>query len=333
MKNLAPWIRLAVLASQGHAAQVLETVAGAQWSVASDLAGVFAALPTADMTELQRQVLLAGRLAGMDQINRKIAVSGQRSAVSRANHRLETDATQIANARAIPDAQIAFETLPFVEAIKAFEIRLGLNPDDFLRLDAEARSRAFRVAGVYNMQLLATIHAELVASIQRGEAQRDFRLSLPQLAERDGWVGENPWHANVVQFQNVAMASNAGRFEQMQRADVGHWRFVVNGDSCPICLPQMNKVFTLADRKYYPPLHFNCDCDPEPVFEDSVGDVVRSDAIDNPALHEYQQADSAFAWDPAHYAKLEPLALRGYPTDLQPTFKAFAKQYGWEITS
>jgi len=344
--KLATWIFAAIAASGIHVENVLGAVSEFVSrrrdleTALAELPNAFGELPTDEMTALQEQYLLASRMAGMLQTRGSIGRSVNRQSPG-ADFRFEILKDRVGPAAAntdralalITNAEINFEAIPFVEALEALRDRLGLTPDEFEALEVEARSRAFRVAAVWDMKLLSDIHRELAASIEAGETSRDFRRRLPEMAIRNGWSGENPWHADVVHFQNFAMAHAAGRYGEYREFGIEHWRFVANGDSCPICAPQVGKVFKLSDRRFFPPLHFWCDCEDEAVFEGEAGDgeVIDSGAIDNPQFDKQRARASGFTWDPAQYARLEPVNLSAIEPALQGRFESFANEQGWEV--
>ncbi len=320
------WIVAAVLASQAHTRNVVAQVAthiereGSLEQALDTLSLLFDRLAIEDMVDLENDFLVAGELAGRLHVRERVQANSRRP---------KSDAFKwVANAE-----RIDFEAIPFVEAIDSLRDRVGLTPDVFEALDAQARSRAWRVAGVWNMDLLAMVHRELAASIEAGETSRDFRLRLPDMFDRNGWTGENPWHGDIVHYQNFAMAHAAGRLKQYHEFEVNAWRFVNSGESCPICEPVIGKVFSINDRRFFPPLHFWCDCEDEPVFEEELeaGEMQDSARVENPALDQQQSRDSGFKWDPAEYANLEPLRLSRFPEVLQETFAAFARERSWEI--
>ena len=326
LARLVPWILTASLASQAHSETVIERfgevlapfddAAVLTAPLIGALADEFGRLPTGDLQELMRQALLAAELAGRAQVANK--VRGRRA----------ENAQRVINAESID-----FAKLPFVEAIESLRDRIGMDPVAFTRLDAEARSRAWRVAGVWDMNLLAVLHTNLVQSMANGETVRDFRLRvLPQMLDREGWTGENPWHANVVHFQNVAMAATAGRYRQMQDLDIRRFRNVGIGDSCEICAPYDNKVFPITDTKAMGPFHFFCDHEPEPVFEDEAEDETTStDEIDNPALDAERAREKGFKWNVRDYAGLEPIKLGKYPAEFHVAFQKMAAAEGLPI--
>lgn len=350
MAKLIPWVITAALASQAHSEEVvqrfsaaLEPLESGQWSVVSGqfpeeisraLAAAFEALPTADLQELARQGLLAAELAGRslakEQMDKIHTINKMKSNPVNPVNPVDSSVL-VANVEGI-----SFEKLPFVEAIQSFQDRIGMTPDEFIKLDREARSRAWRVAGVWDMDLLAVLHTNLARSIADGETVRDFRQRvLPSMLDREGWTGENPWHSSVVFYQNFAMATAAGRFRQYDDLAVGHWRFTNTGDSCPICLPHVGKVFSTRDTNRTPPLHFWCDCDAEPVFEQELqpGEVTHSNDVSAPALVEERSRPSGFQWDPRHYGALEPIDLAKYPTVYHEAFRRMAEARGLKVAA
>lgn len=339
LASIGPWLIGAILASQSVTERVVDAfdVALAPFNnvalpaVATSLPAEMVAALTeafeavgagdshADMVELNRQLLLATRLHG----ERTTQVK-----VERARSR---------NARTINAESIDFERLPFVEAIESLRDRVGLDPETFIQLEADARSRAFRVAGVWDMDLLAVLHTNLVRTITNGETVRDFRLRvLPQMADRAGWTGENPWHSNVVFYQNFAMAHAAGRFRQYDDLEISYWRFTAHGDTCEICEPFVGKVYRTTDTRYVPPLHFFCDCIDEVVFQEELRDDELRDSRtspENPALAKYLSQPSAFKFDVRQYAALEPIRIDKYPNEFQSAFRRLAEARGWEVAA
>lgn len=282
----------------------------------ADLPEAFDAMPAEDLVELEQAYLTAGQLAGREFTLLKVSGSeGRRLRPSRG-------------------LNLSFEKIPFVAAIDNLRARVGLTPEQFEELDAASRSRAWRVAGVTNMDLLAEIHRELTASIEAGETARDFRLRVKdKMAAANGWAGENPWHADVVHYQNFAMAHAAGRYAEYRDLGVTHWRYVSAGnDGCDICKPFIGKLFQIADKKAFPPLHFNCDCEDEPVFEGEFDgrEVAAFDNIKAPALAAEHAKPSGFKWDVGQYSNQQPINLSAFPESLRSRFEAFAREQGWE---
>lgn len=354
MASVAPWLMTAILASQAHTENLvarfgaaLKKLGATAFVVSADAETlppevsrvlIEAALdaPVDDLAELVRQFTLATRLHGerFTQLSVASAKANSRGAEGNVetSKRRNGETSEGDAFEAVSNAdRITFEKLPFVEAIEALRDRIGLTPDTFLQLDGEARSRAFRVAAVWNMDLLAVLHTELLVSMKNGASPRDFRLRvLPEMADRRGWTGEHPWHADVVFYQNFVMAHSAGRFRQYDELGITHWRFVNSGESCEICTPHVGKVFRVGDVDRAPPLHFYCDCREEVVFAHELqsGEETASGMLHVPALVEERARRGGFNWNPRQYAALEPLRLEKYPADLRAAFAALAARIG-----
>ena len=326
--RIMPWVFMAVFASRAQSQNVIDLIgqnigrAGSLEAALSALPDTFDELPIDRFQELERQFLLASHLAGQDFARRRASL---RRGLRANSEQVEYSA----------HAEIDFDDLPFDEAIETLRERLLLDPETFLDLDSQARSRAWRVAGIWNMRLLAMVHDSLVEAIEAGQTARDFRLSIPELAEKRGWLGENPWHSDLVHFQNMAMSHAAGRIRQYDEFGVGQWRFVANGESCPICEPEIGKVYKTTDTDRLPPLHFWCDCEDEPVFDEELqpGELRDSGSEANGALFESRSPRGGFKFDARQYGDLEPVSLGGFPPALRGALTAFGNRLGWRFVS
>ena len=228
---------------------------------------------------------------------------------------------------------------PFRQAIDALKNRVALKPDDFLRLETDARSRAGRIAGMFDLRVVEDVYAAIVKTLGEGGTAHDFRDAVRAIPEAAGWVGEDSWHANMVFGQNAAMAFNAGNYVASANAGIEHWQFrtyldVDDENPCPICRPMDGLIFAMSDRTFYPPVHINCRCYANPVFEGEVpdGGPMSSADVDNPEYEKSQSRPSAFRFDPAHFAKLDAFDLSAVPDDIRGAFAAFAADRGWTTT-
>ena len=324
----ADWVSQIIDAGVEHTRQALDVVAGAAPDSASladvqkAVAGMIRDLPAVWLAEAMQKYLLATRMLGMERVRRRVT--------RRQTHRRDAGAKRTAHAR----GQIDFAAIPFTEAIRMLRDRLGLDPETFLQLDAEARAHAWRVAGVWDMDLLAQIHDQLLQSIEAGETARDFRLRLPEMADRNGWSGENPWHAALVAKQNFMMAHAAGVFAERQTYGVPAYRVIGSDDACEICQPFIGRVFAADDPRGMGPWHFGDLCWTEEVFEDELqpGEITDFDQIDHAALDAYREQPNALKFDAAAYAQITPVDLQKYPADLRAEFEAFAADHDLEVT-
>lgn len=229
--------------------------------------------------------------------------------------------------------KIDFDKLPFNEAIDAMRDRVVLKPEQFARLETDGRSRAFTAAWIDSFDVLSQMHAAMVEAIEEGLTFRDFARRVPTTLTAKGWRSPNPWHAQLV-FNNAArQALHAGAYRQMVEADADSWIFRNLNDACPICRPLDGKRFRMNDRRFWPPVHHNCDCEPVIAFEDegvpmSDGDQVfrqnveHSDAQVADAYRKtFVETASPFRWDPAAYANVEPPDFTRYPPSLRALFE------------
>lgn len=217
----------------------------------------------------------------------------------------------------------------FAEAVEALRGRIVLTPEEFLRLETKARSRAGRVAGELNLRIVQDIYDVAVKTLESGGTLRDFRLAVNTLPGRGGWSGSDPWHANLVMSQNAAMSYNAGSLEQADEIGATAWTFEGYQDSCPICAPMIGKTFDMADTDWFPPVHFNCDCWVSYHYGEK--ETVEPSRIVNPAYEESQRQRGAFRYDPREFSKSGPFSLASVPKELKPAFRRHAAQEGWEI--
>lgn len=302
----------AVLATPSVAAKGAKSLQDAKRMIASALEKT----PMDSMTDAVYRFLLAVQMYGM--WNARIKVAKKRATIVRA-------------AFAEPNLEPFGRT--FEEAVRALQDRLKLPPDKFLSLDAAARSRAGRIAGQFNMRMVQDVYGVVEKSIEKGLTMRDFKKLLADMPEAAGWLGDDPAHVQLVFNQNRAMSYAAGHYQGLKEADVKRWQFEVRDEACPICEPLDGLIFDIADTKFYPPVHFQCNCDTSPVWEDETKfeDVTSADDIKNAAYDESQQPAGAFKWEPGSFAKLEPLDLSAVPSDLKSKFREFAESHGWQV--
>lgn len=349
LRPIAQWLIVAVSASTAYSDAVVEaavrrletggTEPRLETGATRDFAWVgelIDGLPIDDLTELIYQFTLATELHGRARVAERVHAHAayRESMPPNAGALSRSHGSQSRGTRPVTlAAEIEFANLPFTEAIEALRDRLGLDPQTFEALSAEARSRAFRVAGVWSMAELADIHRELLRVIETGGGARELRLALPAMAIQRGWTGENPWHASLVMFQNFAMSHAAGQRRQMVDAGISTWEFRSAGDSCPICQPVISQRFRMSDRKFWPPLHFGCDCYAEVVFDEELDDrgVTDSGGIAAEAFEAQRARPNGFKFDVDQYANLQPVNLSEFPAALRPAFEAYAKRAGWEI--
>jgi phage gp29-like protein len=237
------------------------------------------------------------------------------------------------NRRLMADEGPTFAALPYRQAIGALRNRLALTPEQFASLDRDARSRAGRIAGEYNLAIVRDAYASIETQLSDGGTVRDFRRAITEMPKKDGWAGENTWHANLVFQQNSMMAYHSAHLARFEEAGVEHWKFSGYSTSCAICSQVIEqtrgKVFAMSDLAFYPPIHFNCDCWAEPVLKEPDA-VIKASDVEAPAYRESQNAPGAFRYNPRQFAKMDPFDLTSVPTLLRGAFRSFAQAAGWD---
>ncbi|WP_054285939.1 phage minor head protein [Gulbenkiania mobilis] len=184
----------------------------------------------------------------------------------------------------MPTADLSFAFgLPPEEAIRYFESKgyaLGFKWQDVW---AEAHAKAFTVAGVAKLDVLADIRGALTDALKNGETLADFQKRLQPLLEAKGWWGKgrvvdqatgeiqgkrlSPRRLQTIFRTNLQSAYMAGRYqEQLANADIRpYWEYVTVLDSRtrPAHRALAGRIFRYDDpfwRRFYPPNGWNCRC-------------------------------------------------------------------------
>ncbi len=109
-----------------------------------------------------------------------------------------------------------FVRMPFSEAISAFLGKQIVTRRVFDRLAAEAKRRAFTIAGLAQKSLLTVAHDELTKGIADGIDLRTFRANLAQRFESNGWTPLNKAHVETIFRTNISGAYASGRDVQQR---------------------------------------------------------------------------------------------------------------------
>lgn len=159
------------------------------------------------------------------------------------------------------------QPLHFQEAIDAFQGRLPLTPDQFAALGAEARAKAFTMAGVYREDMLSEVYGALNKALSEGTTFADFKRAAQDIWDQRGMAGPNPWHLNTVFQTNLQTSYQAGRYRQMSETvdSRPYWQYmaVMDGRTRPSHAALHGQVWPAIHPVWasiYPPNGFNCRC-------------------------------------------------------------------------
>lgn len=152
------------------------------------------------------------------------------------------------------------------DAVEHFRQRTPVTREEWDRLEAAARRRAFVVSGLASVALVTEVHEAIDQALAVGTTLADFRREIgPKLAA--AWGAPNAPRMETIFRTNVQTAYNAGRYDQMSSPAMRRmrpfWRYVsiLDGRTTATCAPLNNTVRPADDAfwlDHWPPLHFNC---------------------------------------------------------------------------
>lgn len=226
--------------------------------------------------------------------------------------------------------------LPFNEAIKfAKKKGIVLNPAEWATIWQEANTRAFTVANVTNMDVLANIKNAVDEALQNGTGLNVFVKTLKSQLKDAGWIAPTgakawinlpdgsrrkrltSWRMETIFRTNLQTAYAVGRYKQMQDIvdERPFWRYnaILDNVTRPTHAAQNGKVYPAHSQywdMWYPPNGFNCRCYVTTLSEREVNqnDVLTKMAVDKPdkgwryntgktALSDYKPDINKLGWD------------------------------------
>lgn len=238
---------------------------------------------------------------------------------------------------------ISFETLPFDEAIKFFRDKAVLTPDKYRQIGTEAQAKAFSLAGVARMDVLADVYGAIEKATTQGTTFQDFKKDARSIMAKRGWEGLNPYRLETIFRTNIQQAYQAGHY-QRQRELIKtrpYWQYVavMDGRTRPAHRAMNGKVVRADDPFWsvnYPPNGFRCRCT---VRSLSGSEMTRENlAVDaNPV----DVADPGFGTNPGasmghrltndQFAKLKGDPERWTPL-IQRTFESYKRPSARDVT-
>jgi len=162
-----------------------------------------------------------------------------------------------------------FEPLPFDEAIEYFRRKLNLTPEQFERLRAAARAKAFTIADGASAQVRLSINELLEGALSDGLTLREFQSQAADVLDSAGVSARTPWYWETVYRTNLQTSYQVGRWQQMTDPYVAERRPYLRYVSAllPTSRPSHREkhghIFALDHafwRRWYPPNGFNCFC-------------------------------------------------------------------------
>jgi SPP1 gp7 family putative phage head morphogenesis protein len=162
-----------------------------------------------------------------------------------------------------------FARLSFDDALAYFLRRRIVTPEEFARLSAEARERAFTATRLASDTMVTRCRDLLAASLRDGGSYEEFQRAIVTEEAGLGVAPSDPGYVENVYRTNVASAYGAGRFRQITSDAVRsarpfiEFRCVMDSRTRPTHASLHRKVFRQDDPdwpRYAPPLGFQCRC-------------------------------------------------------------------------
>lgn len=152
-----------------------------------------------------------------------------------------------------------FET-PFEEAVRWFLAKGIVTREEFERLSAAERLRAFTAAHVHAADQLELVYQACLAAIAEGQTLQQFVAATENILA-------SPWHRETVFRTNVLSAYGRGHWEQAQQVKelrpYARYSAVMDGRTRPTHAALHGLVYPLDHpfwKRYWPPWDYNCRC-------------------------------------------------------------------------
>lgn len=152
------------------------------------------------------------------------------------------------------------------EAIAWFRSRVPLTKEEWQALQEQARRKAFTVAGVAELDLLAEAWDSLARAIEQGTPYAEWANGVRNRLEA-AWGRPDGQRLEAIFRTNVQMAYSSGRWVQMEDPEFKETRpyrmydAILDSRTTRICQERNGTVLPADDpwwQRNWPPLHFNC---------------------------------------------------------------------------
>jgi SPP1 gp7 family putative phage head morphogenesis protein len=163
-----------------------------------------------------------------------------------------------------------------IEAARRFLLTKPLMTDEeFDRLDANAKRRAFTISRVENTRILADVRQAIADAIQPGVTPQELEQAAIRAFQTYGVTQQSPYHAATVFRTNIQTAFHDARWQMMNapgiQSEIAYLRYITKDDARVRAnhRPMHNVIRPIDDpiwSVWYPPNGFNCRCSVEPVM-------------------------------------------------------------------
>jgi SPP1 gp7 family putative phage head morphogenesis protein len=161
------------------------------------------------------------------------------------------------------------DPLKYDEAVRALRKRVPMKAAAWEKLTERARQKAFKVAGIAQLDLVTLVHEAIAKAVDKGTTLEDFKADIADKLKA-AWAGsvEKPAQRIETIFRtNTQISYSHARVRQMRDPAVRKVRpfFLFDGThdarQTAIC-SELNDTLLAQDDPFWdshtPPLHFNC---------------------------------------------------------------------------
>ncbi|EBA0288424.1 phage head morphogenesis protein [Salmonella enterica] len=207
------------------------------------------------------------------------------------------------------DLAYAMQLAP-AEAIEYFESKGYATGFNWYDVQAEANAKAFTVAGVLKLDILADIQNGLKPALSDGDTERDIERKLLPLLEQKGWIGKGlvadpetgelwgkrltPRRIGTIFSTSIQSSYAAGRWKQQvaNKTERPYWQRVAVMDLHTRPRHALLNGFTAAVDSpvwdyFYPPDGYGCRCRIRAFTKAQV--EARGLAVHEPELYDIEQ--------------------------------------------
>ena len=227
------------------------------------------------------------------------------------------------------ESAISRGDMTFKEAVEYFKDRVPVDSATFYKIADKYRGLAFTVSGYTKAQILKRFYDEILSALEEGRTLSEFRSSMNEFLESEGYEGLDPLQADLIFRTNIQTAYNVGHYEQMTDPGVmklrPYWQYDAVNDTHtrPSHLAMDGKVFP-ADHPvwntWFPPNGFRCRCTVRTLSKRQVEARGLTVEDEFPAI----APDPHFGTNPAK-VKFSP-DMKGYPPALVKAYQEREKR-------
>ena len=163
----------------------------------------------------------------------------------------------------------SFKDFIFKKAVKFLRGRKALPKDVYMKLDDEARVKAFTVSGYTALEVLQEFSNALADAVEQGKTKDDFLKEMNAFLADRGYEAMNPWKSDTIFRTNIQTAYNAGHYQSMTSPETlrlrPYWQYKTAADgkvreSHAIMHDAVYRADDPVWDIWYPPNGFRCRC-------------------------------------------------------------------------